>query len=178
LALLASYTVPVPFGVIFFTVNVPFFALAVWKTGWNFTLRTIIAVLLVSALTTVHATALGSIEVNPVYGVLAGNMLAGVGLLILFRHRSSSGGVDILALILQDRFNWRTGYVEMALDVAIVLAAFAFVSPFVVLLSAAGATLLSFILALKPPTQAIPGVITFACSDHRVAHVEARLGAV
>lgn len=149
LALLVSYGVQLPFGVIFLAVNVPFFALAVWKKGWNFTLRTIAAVTLVSVLSSVHPAALGNIEIDPVYGVLGGNLLAGVGLLILFRHRASLGGFNILALILQERLNWRAGYVQMVLDTGIVLAALVFVPPLVVVVSAAGATLLNFVLALN-----------------------------
>lgn len=149
LALLLSYSVALPFGVIFFAVNLPFFALAVWKKGWNFALRTGAAISLVSVMTSLHPAALGSLHIDPVYGVLGGNLLAGVGLLILFRHQSSLGGFNILALLLQEKLKWRAGYVQMVLDVAIVLAALALVPPLMVLLSAAGATLLNLILALN-----------------------------
>lgn len=149
LALLLSYTVPLPFGVIFTAVNLPFFALAIWKKGWNFALRTGAAIALVSVMASLHPWAFGSLELDPAYGVAAGNLLAGVGLLILFRHQSSLGGFNILALLLQDKLKWRAGYVQMVLDVAIVLAALAVVSPLMVLLSAAGATLLNLILALN-----------------------------
>ncbi|MFC9773675.1 MULTISPECIES: YitT family protein [unclassified Pseudarthrobacter] len=149
LALLLSYTVPLPFGVIFTAVNLPFFGLAIWKKGWNFALRTGAAIALVSVMASLHPWAFGSLDLDPAYGVAAGNLLAGVGLLILFRHQSSLGGFNILALLLQDKLKWRAGYVQMALDVAIVLAALALVSPLMVLLSAAGATLLNLILALN-----------------------------
>lgn len=149
LALLISYMVPLPFGVLFLAVNTPFFALAVWKKGWDFTLRTIGAVVLVSLLTPVHFAVLGDIAVAPLYGVVGGNLLAGIGLLILFRHRASLGGFNILALILQERLNWRAGYVQMGLDVMIVLAALVVVLPLMVVLSALGATLLNLILALN-----------------------------
>lgn len=149
LALLLSYSLPVSFGVIFMAVNAPFFALAVWKKGWNFALRTGTAIGLVSGMSGLHPWALGALHLDPVYGVLAGNLLAGVGLLILFRHQSSLGGFNILALLLQEKLKWRAGYVQMVLDVAIVLAALAVVAPLMVLLSAAGAVLLNFILALN-----------------------------
>jgi uncharacterized membrane-anchored protein YitT (DUF2179 family) len=149
LALLLSYSLPLPFGVIFMAVNLPFFGLAVWKKGWNFALRTGAAIALVSAMASLHPAALGALDINPVYGVLGGNLLAGVGLLILFRHKSSLGGFSILALLLQEKLKWRAGYVQMVLDVAIVLAALALVSPLMVLLSAVGATLLNLILALN-----------------------------
>jgi uncharacterized membrane-anchored protein YitT (DUF2179 family) len=149
LALLLSYSLPLPFGVIFFGVNLPFFGLAVWKKGWNFALRTGAAIALVSAMASLHPWALGPLVIDPVYGVLGGNLLAGVGLLILFRHKSSLGGFSILALLLQDKLKWRAGYVQMVLDVAIVLAALVLVPPLMVLLSAVGATLLNLILALN-----------------------------
>jgi uncharacterized membrane-anchored protein YitT (DUF2179 family) len=149
LALLLSYSIALPFGVIFMAVNLPFFALAVWKKGWNFAFRTGAAIALVSALSSLHPSALGALAIDPVYGVLAGNLLAGVGLLILFRHKSSLGGFSILALLLQERLKWRAGYVQMVLDVAIVLAALTLVAPMMVLLSAAGATLLNLILVLN-----------------------------
>ncbi|MDQ0799664.1 YitT family protein [Arthrobacter sp. SLBN-112] len=149
LALLLSYTVPLPFGVIFFAVNLPFFALAVWKKGWEFALRTGAAIALVSVLAGVHPAAFGSLHLDPVYGVAGGNLLAGVGLLILFRHKSSLGGFNILALLLQEKLKWRAGYVQMVLDVAIVLASLVLVPPLMVVLSAAGATLLNLVLALN-----------------------------
>jgi len=149
LALLLSYTGTLPFSALFLAVNIPFFALAVWKKGWGFTLRTITAVALVSALSYLHPYALGGLAPDPLYAALAGNMLAGVGLLILFRHNASLGGFNILALILQERLGWRAGYVQMVLDTMIVLAAFAVVAPSAVLLSAVGAVLLNLVLALN-----------------------------
>jgi uncharacterized membrane-anchored protein YitT (DUF2179 family) len=149
LALLVSYAVALPFGVLFFAINLPFFALALWKKGLNFTVRTVIAVTLVSLMSEVHPNAVELVDLNPVYAVVAGNALAGVGLLILFRHKASLGGFSILALILQDRLHWRAGYTQMGLDVAIILAAFAVAPPLTVALSAAGAVLLNLILALN-----------------------------
>jgi uncharacterized membrane-anchored protein YitT (DUF2179 family) len=149
LALLISYLGTLPFGLLFFLVNIPFFALAVWKKGWDFTLRTMIAVALVSGLSSLHPAALGNPTLDPVYAALGGNLLAGVGLLILFRHKASLGGFNILALILQERLGWRAGYVQMGLDTGVVLAALAVVSPGAVLLSAAGAIVLNLVVALN-----------------------------
>jgi len=149
LALLLSYLGALPFAVLFFAINVPFFILAVWKKGWNFTLRTVAAVALVSAFSSLHPLMLRIDSLNPLYGVLLGNLVIGVGLLVLFRHKASLGGFNIFALIMQERFGWRAGYVQMALDVTIVLAALTVVSPLVALLSAAGAVVLNLVLALN-----------------------------
>ena len=149
LALLLSYAAPLPFGVIFFLINVPFFAIALWQKGVGFTLRTMAAVALVSAFATLHPLALDIGEIDPVYAVVVGNLLIGVGLLILFRHRASLGGFNILALLLQERLGWRAGYVQMTLDVGVVLAGLTVVAPQTVALSAVGAVVLNFVLALN-----------------------------
>ncbi|WP_233572430.1 YitT family protein [Frigoribacterium sp. PhB160] len=149
LALLISYATPVSFGLLFLLVNVPFFALALWKKGLAFTLRTVLTVAMVSAFSYLHPLALGIGQINPVYGTLGGNLLIGVGLLILFRHGASLGGINILALILQEKLGWRAGYVQMVVDVVIVLVSLTVVSPWVVLVSAAGAVVLNLVLALN-----------------------------
>lgn len=149
LGLLLSYVLPVPFAVLFPLVNLPFFALAVRAKGWGFTLRSLAAVVAVSAFSSLHATALPHLVVAPVYGVLFGNLAAGMGILVLFRHRTSLGGFGILALLLQERRGWRAGYVQMALDVLVVLAAFAAVAPAVVAFSAAGAVVLNLVLSMN-----------------------------
>ena len=149
LALLVSYAAPIPFGVLFFAINVPFFALAAWRKGWNFTIRTGASIALVSLFSLVIPLAMGFDHLDPVFAAIAGNLMAGIGLLVLFRHRSSLGGFNIVALILQERLGWRAGYVQMALDVTIVLVSFAVVAPLTVLISAGGAVLLNLVLALN-----------------------------
>ncbi|MFD0317754.1 YitT family protein [Streptomyces flavalbus] len=149
LALLLSYAVDVPFGVVFLAVNLPFFALAVRRKGWSFTIRTALSVGVVSLMASLHPAEITELAVDPVYAALAGNLLAGVGLLVLFRHRSSLGGFNILALVAQERFGLRAGYVQMALDVVIVVASLAVVPPLKVPLSVAGAVVLNTVLALN-----------------------------
>uniref|UniRef100_UPI0035675F66 YitT family protein n=1 Tax=Pseudomonas sp. TaxID=306 RepID=UPI0035675F66 len=69
--------------------------------------------------------------------------------LMLFRHRASLGGVNILALYLQERLGLRAGKVQMGIDVAIVLAAVFIVSLDKVALSILGALALNLVLAIN-----------------------------
>jgi uncharacterized membrane-anchored protein YitT (DUF2179 family) len=149
LALLLSYTHVLPFGVLFFVVNAPFFALAAWKKGWRFTIRTAISVALVSLFSTLHPLMVTGLDLQPVYGVLAGNLLVGIGLLVVFRHGSSLGGFNIVALIVQERFGFRAGYAQMILDVIVILLGLTVVSVVGVVWSALGAVLLNLVLALN-----------------------------
>lgn len=147
LSLLLSYATKQSFGIMFILVNTPFFALALWKKGATFTLRTALSVVIVSGMSHVHASALGLLHLAPLYATVVGNLLAGVGVLILFRHRSSLGGFNIIALLAQERLGWRAGYVQLVLDAVIVLSALTVVPASSVALSALGALILNVSLA-------------------------------
>lgn len=149
LALLVGYATAWPFWLVFAVVNLPFAALAIWKRGWDFTLRTAVSIALVSAFSVVIDAFLDIRSIEPVFGTLAGNLFAGIGLLILFRHRASLGGVNVIALIVQDRTGFRAGWTQLIFDAAIIAAALLVVPWPNVLLSAAGAVVLSLVLALN-----------------------------
>lgn len=149
LALLIDQLSDVPFWLIFALVNAPFVALALWKKGARFTVLTAICVGGVAALSAVNVAWVPVSGLQPVYAVLGGNLLVGVGLLILFRHGASVGGVNIVAILVQDRTGFRAGWTQMIVDVLIVVAAFFAVDWRMVLLSAAGAVVLNLVLALN-----------------------------
>ncbi len=152
LAIVVAYAVGLPFGLTYAVVNLPFFVLAWRAKGRRFTIRSLVCVALVSVMSVLHdrlgvPSLAGQLE--PAYAVLTGNLLVGIGLLIVFRHGSSLGGFGIVALLAQERLGWRAGYVQMVLDVLVVVAGLSVASPAVVLLSAAGAALLNLVLALN-----------------------------
>ncbi|MBC7276289.1 YitT family protein [Nocardioides sp.] len=149
LSLLVSYWTGLPFEVLFVLVNLPFFGLALSKKGVWFTVRSLGCVIAVSAMTRVHADLLPLYGLDTIYGVVAGNLLVGIGLLVIFRHGASLGGFNVLALVLQERLDLRAGYVQMGLDLSVILLALAVVSPATVLLSALGAVILNIILAFN-----------------------------
>lgn len=149
LSLLLGYATHWPFWLLFLVINLPFAVLAVWKKGWNFTLRTCLSIGLVSWFSVVHQAFLPMPNLNPVYGTIGGNLLAGIGLLILFRHHSSLGGISIIALIVQDSTGFRAGWTQMAFDIAIVTLSLLVVPWNIVLLSAGGAIILNLVLALN-----------------------------
>jgi len=149
LALVLDYATSWPFWLIYALVNLPFAILAIWKKGWDFTIRTVICIALVSAFTALNQTLLPLPSLNLLYGTLAGNLMAGVGLLILFRHRSSLGGINIIALLVQERTGFRAGWTQMIFDVLIIATALLVVPWINVLVSALGAILLNLVLALN-----------------------------
>ncbi|WP_328829659.1 YitT family protein [Nocardioides acrostichi] len=149
LSLLVAYVLDVPFGPVFALVNLPFFVLAWFRKGTSFTVRSAVSVALVSGFATLHDHLLTLPDLAPLYAVLTADLLIGIGLLIVFRHGSSLGGFNVVALLAQERFGWRAGYVQMGMDVVVVLAAFAVAAPLIVLVSALGALVLNQVLALN-----------------------------
>ena len=149
LALLAVRAVEADFAVVYAVVSVPFLVLAATRFGAAFTARSVVAVAAVAGFSLVHPQALSIDAVSPVYGTLVGNLAVGVGLLVLFRHRTSLGGFGVLALLAQERLGWRAGWVQLALDATVVLSAIAVTPAPTVLLSVIGAGLLNVLLAVN-----------------------------
>jgi uncharacterized membrane-anchored protein YitT (DUF2179 family) len=149
LALLLQYATRIPFGWLFFAINLPFYVLAVLRMGWPFAIKTFVCVGLVSLFSANLPAWLAISDIHPLFAALVGGGLIGLGILSLFRHKASVGGINILALYLQDNFNIRAGYFQLSVDAVILVAAF-FVLPFDrVLYSIAGALVLNFIIAFN-----------------------------
>jgi uncharacterized membrane-anchored protein YitT (DUF2179 family) len=149
IAFLVHYATGWRFGPVFFAINLPFAWFAVRTLGWRFTIKSFIAVALLSVLTEVLPHAVRFDWLQPVYASIMGGFLIGVGLLMLFRHQASLGGVNVLVLWLQQRFGWRAGAVQMGIDCAIVVAALAIVDPTSVAISVIGAVALNLVVAIN-----------------------------
>jgi uncharacterized membrane-anchored protein YitT (DUF2179 family) len=149
LALLAQYLRVTDFATAFVLVNLPFYALAFLRLGWRLTVQTIVAVLLVAAMTRLTGAVIHIESVHPLYASIAGGLLIGVGLLILFRHKISLGGVNILALYAQERFGLSAGKVQLGIDLTILAAAWFVVGGDKVGLSVLAAAVLNGVIAIN-----------------------------
>ncbi|MDT4873971.1 hypothetical protein FQZ97_1092440 [compost metagenome] len=72
-----------------------------------------------------------------------------MGVLALFRHRSGVGGVNILALYLQDAYGIRAGWFQLGLDVLIMFGSLFFIPLENMLLSLVGAIAMNVIIAIN-----------------------------
>lgn len=149
IAFLVHYASHVNFGLALFLINLPFYWLAWRHMGREFTLKTFAAVALLSAETELLPRVLSFSALHPLFAAVAGGLLIGTGMLILFRHRASIGGIGVVAVLLQERKGWRAGKVQMTIDCAIVGAALFVVPLPQVLLSVLGALTLNLVLAMN-----------------------------
>ena len=149
IALLVAMATGWSFGAVYLALNLPFLWLAWTRMGPGFTLKTLIAVGLVAVFTTLQPRLVNFGAVDPVVGVALAGMMCGSGLLALFRHRASLGGIGVLSVLLQDRFGLRAGYTQMGVDACVFTAALFLMPLKAVLLSLLGAAVMNAFIAIN-----------------------------
>jgi uncharacterized membrane-anchored protein YitT (DUF2179 family) len=152
LSLLLHYITDIKFGVLFFFINIPFYYFAYKKMGMALVVKTFIAVALLAGFSAIIPQFFHLSDVNPIYAAIFANVLMGVSFLILFRHRSSLGGINLLALYLQERFDMPAGKVQLGIDMAILLTSLLFVDWKLILVSIMGVIILNSIILLNHKT--------------------------
>ena len=145
-ALILSHLTDWPVGTVFLVLNIPFYILAQRTLGWMFTVKTLVTNLLLAGLAFGMPHWLKVTGVDPVFAAVFGGTIIGMGILALARHRSSVGGVGVLALYLQEKRGISAGKVQMVADCMIVAAAFAVIDPTRLLLSILSAVALSVVI--------------------------------
>ncbi|TPN35200.1 YitT family protein [Mesorhizobium sp. B1-1-6] len=158
MALLLQYATGMQFWVAFSLINLPFYYLAIRRMGWRFTVRTFLAVSLVSLLSRLSARWVEFSLLDPTYAAVVGGGLCGTGLLILFRHRTGLGGINILAIFLQETLGIRAGYFQLAVDLGILGAALFVLTPDHLVLSILGAAIVNMIIAINHKPDRYLGV--------------------
>lgn len=149
LALLLSYATGGSFALMFFLVNLPFYWLGYKRIGLRFVIKTVIAVALVSGFSILFPPLMVFETLNPFLGVAIFGVLTGAGLLAIFRHGASLGGVGILALYIQEKTGFRAGLVQLGFDVCVFLAAFFVLDLQAVLLSLLGAVIVNLVITFN-----------------------------
>ncbi|MEM0945998.1 MAG: YitT family protein [Pseudomonadota bacterium] len=149
LGVLLAYVSDISFGWIFFALNLPFYILAWVRMGPRFTVKSFIAVGMVSVFSEVFPRLITLGEVNaPLGAALAGAMI-GLGLIVIFRHGASLGGIGVLALYLQDRIGFQAGWTQLIFDAVLFAAAIALLDPTLVIWSLLGAVITNLIIAVN-----------------------------
>lgn len=109
LALILSRALPfaIAIGAWVLLLNLPLFALGVrYLGGWRFLIRTIVTVVLYSGATALlERIGVGGVTDDIVLNTLFGGIIGGIGMGLVFRAQATTGGTDILALLL---VRWRS----------------------------------------------------------------------
>ena len=148
-AFLGSYASSWSFGQLFFVINIPFYGLALWRLGWFFTLKTFVAVGLVSILSVCIPQWIVIDSSIPLFAAIFGGSMMGAGLLMLFRHKASLGGLNILSLYLSKYHNVNAGRFQMVVDVVIIILAIYIVDIWATIYSVIAAICMNAVLAIN-----------------------------
>ena len=125
LSALIYYATNIPAGISIFVLNITLLVIAFSALTKQFVVRTIVGVLLLSLV-------IGSLQ--PLFQafpiitagedkfmhVLIGGMLSGAGLGVVFSHNGSTGGTDILTVLLTKHFNLSFGRAMQFIDCTII----------------------------------------------------------
>jgi uncharacterized membrane-anchored protein YitT (DUF2179 family) len=149
LAVLLSYMTGYGFGPIFFLLNVPFYILGYRRRGLAFTVKTFIAVALLSTLSILMPGWVSFADINPWFGSVLFGFVSGAALLAIFRHGASLGGIGILALIVQDKTGFRAGQTQLIFDLCLFGVALFVLDLWTVAISFLGAVVVNLVIAIN-----------------------------
>jgi uncharacterized membrane-anchored protein YitT (DUF2179 family) len=149
LAILGNHATSISFSLLFFVINIPFYFLAWKKMGWCFTLKTIVAIGLITIFSKMLPNWIILQNINSVFSAVTGGLLIGIGFIVLFQHRMSLGGFNILVLWCQERFGWRAGIVQMMIDGSILLVSWPYLDIKNIGLSIVAVITINFVVAVN-----------------------------
>lgn len=122
---LVYYATGFPLGYTYFIINIVLIFIAIKMLGANFGVKTIFGVIAGSILLSVlqKVITIPIIE-DKLLSAIIGGILAGVGLGIIFTQGGSTGGTDIIAMIINKYRNVSPGRVILMCDVFIIGSSF------------------------------------------------------
>ncbi|BAK67045.1 hypothetical membrane protein [Sphingobium sp. SYK-6] len=119
IALLISYLVPLPAGLLFTLINIPFFAFAWRAMGRGFMMKTIAVNAGIALLSIAMRASLSITVASPAFAALVGGTVIGMGILALARHGAGVGGTGVITLWLHKRHGINAGLSQIAFDIVI-----------------------------------------------------------
>lgn len=115
------YLFGLPVGATVLILNIPFYIMSYRKLGRQFVVRSCYAIILYSALA--DLIPIWTVSDNTFLSAIYGGLLMGIGLGVTIYFGGSTGGSDIAAMLLHDRFRFLSvGALIFALDFAVVFA--------------------------------------------------------
>lgn len=129
LSALIYYATNIPAGISIFVLNITLLIIAFSALTKQFVVRTIIGVIILSLFIGIlqpffQAYPLITAGEDKFMHVLIGGMLGGAGLGIVFSHNGSTGGTDILTVLLNKHFNLSFGRAMQFIDCTIICSSY------------------------------------------------------
>ena len=108
-------------GNLYFILNIPIMLLSYFKLGKEFTYMTLISIVagtLMSNVIPVH-----QVTHDPMLASIAGGTIAGIGVGVLIKNGLSSGGFDIIALVISKETGINVGFMSFLTNMIVIIGA-------------------------------------------------------
>ena len=126
IATVFNYLFMLPIGTVMFLLNIPILIIGFMKLGGLFILKTTVATVIISIILDVVEAFLPAVKVDPILAAVFGGLLMGLGVSMFMLRGATTGGVDIIAKLINRRFPHITVGRLMLLSDAVVVALSAF----------------------------------------------------
>ena len=124
LATALAFLTPVSVGIWTLLLNIPLIALAWWKLGFRPLSKTILTTLMLSAFIELFSRVLPPYSNNILLASVLGGVLCGIGMGVIFVRGATTGGTDLISLLLNRAFpNLSVGSLLLMVDTLVVVFA-------------------------------------------------------
>jgi len=126
IAALVFFSSKIPVGITYFCINGILLLLSIKILGFKFSVKTIINVIILTFLLTVFQTIIKAplVKGEPFMSCVLGGVLCGLGLGLVFNFKGSTGGTDIIAMIIHKYRNISIGKGLLICDILIICSSY------------------------------------------------------
>lgn len=126
IATIFNFLFKIPTGITVFVLNIPILILGFIKFGGKFIINSTIVTGMCSLTLTITENFLPIFKGEKILAAIFGGCLLGLGISIIMLHGATTGGVDIIAKLINRRYRHLTvGKIILSMDVAVILLAVA-----------------------------------------------------
>ena len=125
-AALVYFASAIPVGITYFCINGVLLLISIKILGFKFSIKTIINVIVITFLLSVFQTIIKEplVKGEPFMSCVLGGVLCGLGLGLVFNFKGSTGGTDIIALIINKYHNISVGKGLLICDLLIISSSY------------------------------------------------------
>ena len=104
IATVLNYLFMLPIGTMMFLLNIPILIIGFIKLGGIFILKTTVSTVIISIILDIVEAFLPAVTIDPILAAVFGGLLMGLGISIFMLRGATTGGVDIIAKLINLRF--------------------------------------------------------------------------
>lgn len=94
----------IPSGTILMLLNIPLLIVQYKKFGGGFILKTVAATFILSICLNIAESVLPKYKINPILAAVFGGIISGFGLSLILLRGATTGGVDVVAMLINSRY--------------------------------------------------------------------------